>query len=63
MVFVIAVVLAANCSFATPIGYITNMLVMAPGRYRFIDFVRAGVPLIILLWLTFSFFAAWYYEL
>jgi len=63
IIFVIAVVLAANCSFATPIGYITNMLVMAPGHYRFIDFVRAGVPLIILLWLTFSFFAAWYYDL
>ena len=63
VIFVIAVVLAANCSFATPISYITNMLVMAPGRYRFVDFVRAGVPLIALLWIGFTLFAGWYYDL
>jgi len=63
MVFVIAVILAANCSFASPIGYVTNLLVMAPGRYRFSDFMRAGSPLILLLWITFSLFAPWYYGL
>mgnify|MGYP005630895049 CR=1 FL=1 len=63
MIFIIAVILAANCSFASPIGYVTNLLVMTPGRYRFIDFVRAGTPLILLLWVGFSLFAPWYYGL
>ena len=52
--FAVAVVFAANCSFASPIGYQTNLLVMAPGHYRFLDFARAGLPLIFLMWLTFS---------
>ena len=61
--FAVAVVFAANCSFGSPIGYQTNLLVMGPGHYRFGDFVRAGAPLVILLWLTFSLFAPWYYDL
>ena len=60
-VFAVAVVFAANCSFATPLGYQTNLLVMGPGHYRFIDYTRVGVPLIVLLWLVFSLFAPWYY--
>ncbi|MEQ8283212.1 MAG: SLC13 family permease [Parvibaculum sp.] len=63
MVFVYAVIFAANCSFATPMGYQTNLLVMGPGHYEFRDFVRAGTPLVILLWLAYSFFAPWYYGL
>ena len=63
MPFVIAVIFAANCSFATPVGYQTNLLVMAPGHYRFVDFLTAGTPLVILIWLTYSFVAPWYYQL
>ena len=63
MIFVYAVIFAANCSFATPMGYQTNLLVMGPGHYEFRDFVRAGTPLVILLWLSYSFFAPWYYGL
>jgi di/tricarboxylate transporter len=57
------VIFAASCSFASPIGYQTNLLVMAPGHYRFSDYVRAGAPLILILWVAFSLFAPWYYDL
>lgn len=61
--FVAAVIFAANCSFATPLGYQTNLLVMGPGHYRFSDFIRAGTPLVLIIWLTFSLLAPWYYSL
>lgn len=47
--FIIAVALAASLSFATPIGYQTNLMVMGPGGYRPADYLRVGLPLTALL--------------
>lgn len=60
-VFIHAVIFAANCSFAAPMGYQTNLLVMGPGHYKFIEYLRGGAPLIVLIWLAFSLLAPWYY--
>ncbi|GBF26718.1 putative transporter [bacterium MnTg02] len=59
--FVFGLIFALNCSFATPIAYQTNLIVMGPGHYRFSDFLLGGVPLILLIWLSYSIFAPIYY--
>jgi di/tricarboxylate transporter len=59
--FVVTVMMGGSACFATPIGYQTNLMVYGPGGYRFVDFLRAGVPLTLILgavtvWLTPIFF-------
>ena len=58
-IFVLAVIYGANCCFATPIAYQTNLLVMGPGHYKFSDFLRFGGPLVLLLWAVFTISAPW----
>ncbi len=50
--FVLAVLFGANMSYATPMAYKTNLLVMTAGGYRFADFVRVGVPLTLIMWVA-----------
>jgi di/tricarboxylate transporter len=52
--FVLAVIFGANMSYATPFGYQTNLLVLTSGGYKFSDFLRAGIPLTLVMWLGFS---------
>jgi di/tricarboxylate transporter len=61
--FVLAVLFGCNLCFVTPMAYQTNLLVMAAAGYRFGDFVRAGLPLALLLWLTLTWLLAREYAL
>lgn len=49
MPFVIAMMIAASCGFATPVGYQTNLMVYGPGGYRFTDYLRFGGALNLLI--------------
>ncbi len=50
--FAVTLMISASASFATPIGYQTNLMVYGPGKYRFLDFVKMGLPLTVLVGLT-----------
>ena len=60
---VLTVIFAANCCFATPIAYQTNLLVLGPGHYKFSDFARFGIPLILLLWVSYTLLVPFFFGL
>ncbi|WP_395375553.1 SLC13 family permease [Marinicella sp. W31] len=61
--FVLGVLFGANMSYATPMAYKTNLLVMNAGGYKFMDFVRVGVPLMFITWIMLSAILTWVYKL
>ncbi len=60
---VLAVLFGCNLCFATPVAYQTNILIMGPGGYAFRDYVRAGLPLAILMIGTLSLLLVWQFGL
>ena len=62
-IFAIALIFAVNTSFVTPLAYQTNLLVMGPGHYKFIDYVKFGLPLTVLCWVVFFITFPLFYEL
>lgn len=52
---VLAVLFGANLCYVTPVAYQTNLLIMGPGGYRFKDYVRAGLPLTVIMITTLAF--------
>jgi len=61
--FVLAVLFGSNLSFATPMAYQTNLLVMNAGGYKFNDFVRVGLPLMLLLWVVLTLTLTYAYQI
>ncbi|MBM9511261.1 SLC13 family permease [Desulfogranum marinum] len=53
--FILAVLFGANMSYATPMAYKTNLLVMNAGEYTFSDFLKVGIPLVFIMWGMLSF--------
>ena len=48
----VAICFGASCSFMTPMGYQTNMMVFGPGQYHLKDFFQMGIPLTLIFWIT-----------
>jgi di/tricarboxylate transporter len=61
--FVLAILYGANLSFATPMAYQTNLLIMNAAGYKFGDFLRVGLPLVLIMLVTLSWLLAKAYAL
>lgn len=62
-IFIYAVIFAANCSFLSPIGYHTNLLVMSPGKYEFRDYFKFGFILTVIIGILYCVVASYYFNL
>lgn len=60
---VLAVMFGCNLCYATPVAYQTNMMILTEGDYRFADYIRTGVPLVLLMVVTLSTLLVWRYGL
>ena len=60
---VLAILFGCNLCFATPVAYQTNILIMTAGGYQFRDYVRAGLPLVIIMIIALSMFLVGKYDL
>ncbi|MDQ2878770.1 MAG: SLC13 family permease [Pseudomonadota bacterium] len=60
---VLAVLFGCNLCYATPVAYQTNMLIMSAGEYRFADYARTGIPLVVLMIVTLSSLLVFSYHL
>ena len=49
--FVMAICFGVNAPFASPVGFQTNMLVLGPGGYKFVDYLKLGIPLCLIVWI------------
>ncbi|MBL9093046.1 MAG: anion permease, partial [Planctomycetaceae bacterium] len=61
--FAMTVAIAASAAFMAPISSPVNMLVLDPGRYKFGDFVKLGVPLMLLVLLVTVALVPWLFPL
>jgi di/tricarboxylate transporter len=52
---ILAIAFGGSLCFATPVGHQVNLMVMGPGGYRYVDFVRLGLPLSLLAWAVIAF--------
>lgn len=59
--FLVAVMIAGSAAFATPFGYQTNVLVYQMGGYRYMDFVKIGLPLNIVTWIVAVIAIHWFF--
>ncbi|CAB1100942.1 unnamed protein product [Ectocarpus sp. CCAP 1310/34] len=59
--FAMTVLVAASCSFLTPIGTPTNTLVWQPGGYKFQDYAKLGAPLTLLFWVSACTVIPWFF--
>ena len=49
--FLVAICFGSSCSFMTPMGYQTNLMVYGPGQYKLKDFFQMGLPITVIFWL------------